>query len=84
MSLSIMLKDIFGLHLFTGSGNRRVYTDSERVLIGICGRCGKQQPSGTKNLWWPSVLYLSYIILRDIFGPHLFTGKGNREVYTDS
>ena len=26
--LYIILRDMFGLHLFTGSGNRRVYTDS--------------------------------------------------------
>ena len=26
--LNIILRDIFGLHLFTGSGNRRFYTDS--------------------------------------------------------
>ena len=27
-NFNIILRDIFGLHLFTGSGNRKVYTDS--------------------------------------------------------
>ena len=27
-NFNIILRDIFGLHLFTGSGNRRVYMDS--------------------------------------------------------
>ena len=37
-NFSIILRDILGLHLFAGSGNRMVYTDSWRVVIGICGR----------------------------------------------
>ena len=34
----MMLREIFGLHLFTGIGNQRVYTYSYRVVIGIYGR----------------------------------------------
>ena len=55
----IILRDIFSIHLFTGGGNRRVYTDSQRVVIGICGRRPLWQ---TTTIWHQNSLMAKCII----------------------
>ena len=67
-NFNIILRDIFGLHLFTGSGNRRVYTDSQRVLIGICGRRPLWQ---TTTIWQQNTLMAKCIIALLLFCQNL-------------
>ena len=56
-NFNIILEQVVCLHLITGSGHRMVYTDSQRVVIGICGPrpLGQTTISGSKIRSWPTV-----------------------------